>query len=75
MKIIIRIIAILLRVFLYFSPITRKIAKLLSFDSLVYSVDNLQDNYISRKFSNGSNSKIIVNSDTYFSVIFVYLKK
>jgi hypothetical protein len=71
MIILVRLIAVALRLILYYSPIAKKLAKNFSFDLLPYSVANLKENYFLQKFQ--IMNQPILNSDNYFSVNFIYL--
>lgn len=82
MILILRFAAIILRVFLPSSPVLKKFSRMLSFDSLAYSVQNLKENTFMNKITTsepeagkqGISAKMI-NSDTYFSVSYVNLKR
>ena len=75
----IRVIAILLRILLYFSPMMKKLSKFFLFETLAYSSNILKENYLMRKISNFDNQIKnfeneenfrfnMVNSDSYFTV-------
>ena len=72
MILIYRLIAILLRVILHFSPIGKELSKIFTFDSLAYSINNLKENSFMHNIQNSrnanSNNSSLLNSENYFSV-------
>lgn len=68
-KVIFRILAILIRIGLYSSSIGANLSKILLFDPLYTSIDNLKENSFANKFIyNNMISDHKVNTDNYFSV-------
>jgi hypothetical protein len=68
-RIIFRILAILLRIGMYSSTVGVNLSKILLFDSLYSSIDNLKDNSFANKFIYDNKiSHLKVNTDNYFSV-------
>jgi hypothetical protein len=63
-----RLLAIILRVGLYYSPIVQKISDYFMYDPLPYSIKILKDNsYLFKNYS-----QMINSAENYFSVIYFF---
>jgi hypothetical protein len=62
MNLLIRILALVLRVLMFYSPIAKKFAEVLIFNELPYSVENIKESKFLR------NNFKITNSEIYFNV-------